>query len=607
VNDGGQDEDDEHAPERLGDSARADETSATPSPGAGPPLPPVPPRPLAANGRPAANGRDDPSRLRVSRRRFLALIGLALAAGAALWEFVRDSGRRLLGIGPSAVPSPSLRPGESAGATEPPGVVGPVETAPIETGPPTGPNRVAHENRLRGSDRWNLPLDHHGDAEGYVDNVSFVAGDTVTLRLRSTIPTVSVTAYRLGWYERKGGRRVAHWPDVQVRTQPAAPTDPQSGMIRCHWEPALAFRIPGDWVSGLYLLLLEPKGAAPGYVPFFVREARNEAPILYVSGITTYQAYNSWGGKSLYSDGSTGAATVSGAANAVTASFDRPYDNYRGGGRLLRWDPQFIRWMESRGFDVAYTADLDLERHADIVQGRRLLVFNGHPEYWSLDMRRTLEAAIGNGVNVAFFTGNEIYWRVRFEDLAGGRFRTVTCYRRAEIDPLAASSPQEATTKWRDQPSPVPESLVVGQMYGHMLKIPADFVCIQPDHWIYEGTGMQAGDTLRNLVGQEYDRFWPDPSFHPDGVELLATSPVDPNYGHAIDIYGSMPPDEPQPPVHNATIYTAASGATVFSAGTMQWSWGLDDWGNQEFEGVHTPVDPRVQRITENVLSRLGK
>jgi hypothetical protein len=38
----------------------------------------------------------------------------------------------------------------------------------------------------------------------------------------------------------------------------------------------------------------------------------------------------------------------------------------------------------------------------------------------------------------------------------------------------------------------------------------------------------------------------------------------------------------------------------------MQWSWGLDDWGNQEFQGVHTQVDPRAQRITENILTRLG-
>jgi hypothetical protein len=575
-----------------------------------------PPRP--GKVRRAGGGRGDGRPVvRVSRRRFLVLVALLLGLGAAGWEILQRAGRQLIGLasltpggsasGVSVSPRDTEFAGESEapGETEPPEGLRPVESAPIETGPPAGPNRAALENQLRGSDRWNLPLNRRSEIEGYVNAVSFVAGESVLLRMQANVPAVTVTAYRLGWYGRAGGRPVGRWKDVAVRPQPAPVSDPNRGMIRCEWDTALTFQVPQDWVSGIYLLLLEAKGAAPGYVPFFVREPVNQAAILFLSGMTAYQAYNSWGGKSLYSDGSAGTATASGGANAVTVSFDRPYDNNRGGGRMLRWDPQFVRWMESRGFDAAYAADLDLELHPEIVQGRRLLVFNGHPEYWSLGMRRTLESAIGNGTNVAFFTANEIYWRVRFEDLAGGRHRTVTCYRSADLDPLAASNPQEATTKWREQPSPVPESLVLGQMYGHMVKTPSDFVCTQPDHWIYAGTGMKAGDTIRNLVGQEYDRFWPDPSLHPVGVTILAESPVQPNYGNPNPA-ATVSPDEPQPPVHNATIYTAPSGATVFSAGTIHWGWGLDSWGNQDYQGVHTPVDPRAQRITENILIRLG-
>ena len=143
-------------------------------------------------------------------------------------------------------------------------------------------------------------------------------------------------------------------------------------------------------------------------------------------------------------------------------------------------------------------------------------------------------------------------------------------------------------------------------MYGHVVLTPADFVCSAPDHWIYEGTGLRAGDAITNLVGQEYDRFWPDPALSPPGTQVLAISPVNPNLGHDVGVYGAGTPDDPQLPVHNATIYTAASGATVFSAGTMQWSWALDDWGSPEFEGIRTPLDPRVARITANILDRLG-
>jgi hypothetical protein len=171
---------------------------------------------------------------------------------------------------------------------------------------------------------------------------------------------------------------------------------------------------------------------------------------------------------------------------------------------------------------------------------------------------------------------------------------------------VAAADPVHATVKWRDPPAKKPESLVVGQMYGHMLLTPGDYVCAAPDHWAYAGTGMRAGDAIRNLVGQEYDRFWPDMELAPPGTQILAVSPVRPNLGHEISIYGGLAPGEPSPPVHNATMYAAPSGATVFSAGTMQWSWALDDWGHPTFEGIGTPVDARVARITANILDRLG-
>jgi hypothetical protein len=143
-------------------------------------------------------------------------------------------------------------------------------------------------------------------------------------------------------------------------------------------------------------------------------------------------------------------------------------------------------------------------------------------------------------------------------------------------------------------------------MYGHMVLTPTDFVCSAPDHWLYDGTGMRSGDGIANLIGQEYDRFWSEPGFAPAGTQIVSTSPTKPNLGHAVDIYGPPPANEPWPPMHNSTIYTAPSGATVLSAGTMQWSWALDNWGSPDWEGIRTPVDERVARMTANVLDRLG-
>jgi hypothetical protein len=540
----------------------------------------------------------------VGRRTFLAWVAsflavLALAAAEGI-ELVRQRG---LGI----VQPPSTWPGPSTSSG--PVASGPAPSAseePIQSAPPPGPDRTGRENLRQGSTAWLLPLAGRGSAEGYASDVSTAEGEPISFHLSSAQPDVTVTLYRLGWYGGLGARPVMRWRNVDVAAQPAAVTDPRTGMVRAAWAPAVTATTSGGWVSGLFVAVLAPTGGQPQYVPLIVRETSPSAPILFVSSASTHQAYNTWGGKSLYPDESTGAPTITGQANAVIATWDRPVADYRGGSLMLRWEYPFVRWMESRGYDVGYCADFDLERHPELLTGRRLLVFVGHPEYWSVGMRRSLEAAIAAGTNVAFFSADEVYWRVRYDRVGDSAFRAVTCYRNAEIDPLAKIDPTVATTKWRDPPSKDPESRVIGQMYGHVVSVPANFVCSAPDHWLYEGTGMVAGDGIVNLVGQEYDRFWTGAGLSPDGTQILATSPVVPNLQHETSIYGSPSADEPVHPVHNATIYTAASGATVFSAGTMQWSWALDDWGSPSYAGVRTPLDWRVGRMTSNVLDRLG-
>jgi len=144
-----------------------------------------------------------------------------------------------------------------------------------------------------------------------------------------------------------------------------------------------------------------------------------------------------------------------------------------------------------------------------------------------------------------------------------------------------------------------PEAALVGQMYGHVVRRPADWIVLNSGHWLYEGTGLRDGDRLTNLVGQEYDTYFPD--LAPAGTVLLARSPV-----AAIGATPGEPGDLPSPPVQTATIYTAPSGATVFAAGTFQWSWALDDYGERAYHGVPTPLDPRVGRMTRNLFDRLG-
>jgi hypothetical protein len=500
----------------------------------------------------------------------------------------------------------------------------PEDELAILPGPAAGLSRVPRENHVAGTDLWQLPRDGTGGVEGYFDDVSVSPGDQLVLRMRAVAASASVYVYRLGWYGGAGGRLVGRWPGVAVAPQPAAVRDPSTGWLACRWSAALRLTVPAGWVTGTYVAVMRPAGGEPQWATFIVREPAvapgapsaatpgpgSRAPILFVSSVTTEQAYNAWGGRSLYADNSSGAPTVAGSARAVKVSFDRPYLRTRGAGTHLAWELPFVRWQEAHGYDVGYCADLDLGRHPEVASGRRLLIVAGHPEYWSPGMRSTLEQAIAAGANVAFFSGNEMYWRVRFEDAGQpsrgslgtdpARGRTLVCYRDPSLDPLAATDPPAATSAWGKPPAARPEGLVVGLSYGQVCDGLADLVVSAPDHWAFHGTGLRAGDRIARLVGTEFDTWDPDPASRPDNVALLCASPV------RARLSGDDAAGTTTQATQNSAIYTAPSGATVFAAGTMTWGWGLDDWGDRAYMGETTPVDARAGRITANLLDRLG-
>ena len=428
-------------------------------------------------------------------------------------------------------------------------------------------------------------------------------GEPLTLHAAGHV--AAIEWFRLGWYAGLGGRRVGRPAVVRplVASTAPRPPDPITGLVEAGWPAAVAIEIPADWTSGLYLAVLRPLGQpdAASVVPFVVRpaSAANPAPILFVSAATTWQAYNGWGGKSLYGYNSRGISRATHNARAAVVSFDRPYLTEAGAGLLRRWELPFVRWQERHGRDVEYVADVDLAAHPELLAGRRLIVFAGHHEYWSRPMRDAVTATLGAGVNLAFLSANEVYWQIRRGDSPLGPDRRVTCYKSAALDPLTPTQPMLATCRWREAPVSEPEAALVGQMYGHVALRPADWIVAGSSHWLYAGTGLRDGDRIANLVGQEYDTYFA--SLAPPGTQILARSPVRANVRATND-----PGAFPSPALQTATIYTAPSGATVFAAGTFQWSWALDPFGAPTWAGIATPQDARVQRMTANLFDRLG-
>ena len=120
--------------------------------------------------------------------------------------------------------------------------------------------------------------------------------------------------------------------------------------------------------------------------------------------MNTYNAYNNWGGSSLY--GYHGRAKLQG--NQV--SFNRPPCTI-----FNNWEAPFVTWAESNGYELEYASNMDLELRPEILKNYRLILSVGHDEYWSAPMRDSLEKFIAEGGNAAFFSGNSVCWQVRWD------------------------------------------------------------------------------------------------------------------------------------------------------------------------------------------------
>jgi hypothetical protein len=445
--------------------------------------------------------------------------------------------------------------------------------ARVPAAAPAGVNPISVENALPGDAGWRLrQRAGPGQLEGYASATSVDHGEAIDVHVRAdAVRTLGWKLYRMGWYGGAGGRLVASGGPVAVGPQPT-PEPTATGLLECRWPVSFTIQTERGWTSGVYLVAMTREDGPQAYVIFVVRADERKGTAVFQSSVTTYQAYNAWGGKSLY---------VGGPAQEV--SFDRPYLEGNGAGQYFRWEHFFVTWAEARGFDLTYVTNVDLDRDPSLLTGQRLFLSVGHDEYWSRPARAALEAALGSGLAAAFFSANSVYWQIRLEPAegSGAARRTVVCYKGRSADDPLRGTPLE-TVRWRDAPVSEPENGLLGVMYSAWLLVDGALVIADASHWVYEGTGLRDGDAIAGIVGYETDRTFAN-GRTPPGTEVVARSPV-------VDIGG-------RPDWHEATVRATPAGAFVFASGTIEWAWGLS-------HPAH--ADPRVQRITENVLRRAG-
>jgi hypothetical protein len=468
---------------------------------------------------------------------------------------------------------------------------------------PARPDLVRRENEKPGTTDWLLTATLIDAAtkyrcpwiEGFCSVTSARAGEGISFYV-STRPTSRFTldVYRMGYYGGAGGRKVLSLGPFAGKAQP----DPPVGDKRvrdCRWEPCATIKIPKDWLSGVYLgkLTALPEGVQ-SYVIFIVRDDR-PADFLFQCSDTTWQAYNRWPSQfALYDDGKDPWYW----GPNVQVSFNRPYGKYcqildaplsTGSGEWFLWEFPFAFWLESRGYNVTYLSNLDT--HADpkgLLRAKGFLSV-GHDEYYSIEMFRHLKLAIDAGLHVAFFSGNACCGRILFAaDSAGHPTRA---FERVGVFGPPGGTRDFVAMKTLRHERPYANELIGAHSTGPVTG-GADWTCIKPDHWLFEGTGMKLGEGIPGLVGWEWHG---DPAPIP-GLEVLASGPT------------QDAPGKPNGGTFTATLYPGPKGNFVFNAATCWWADGMSEPpGYVRPSAYVTPrgPDPRVQRITANVLERM--
>jgi hypothetical protein len=448
-------------------------------------------------------------------------------------------------------------------------------------------NAIQRENANSGTTAWNGP----GSSliEAYTSQIGATPGDEIDVHV-NTRPAARyrVEVYRLGWYGGAGGRLITCVPscstDRQGREQTQAWTAATDGPpLRADWPVTDVVQTDPSWPSGYYELrarLTSGPDAGRGTITYVIlREppAALGSQILVQVPVNTWEAYNAWGGKSLYNFDSPAAHRV---------SFDRPWGKYA--NSPLWFEIQLVRFLEREGYDVSYQTDVDTDADPGSLLRHRLVMTAGHDEYWTKAMRDGFDAALAAGTNLAFMGSNTGYSQVRYEDDR----RTIVAYKDAALDP--EPDPALKTVMFRQLDPPRPECMLEGVQHRYLpphQSGPHDYTVAAPadDPWL-ANTGLQPGSVIPDVVGDEWDGLnpWPDACIHP-GLTVLLHYALNSPTGDA-----------------DAVRFTAPSGARVFASGAQRFSWGLDTFGTAPYGHPQSPSGG-LQQLVRNMLDDLTR
>lgn len=469
------------------------------------------------------------------------------------------------------------------------------------------PNEIYAENCLPGNPPSEWDVNGAGDAniQGYATDISVNQGQTVFFKVDTDATDYRLDIYRMGYYNGDGARKVATvQPSAALpQNQPACSFYADNGnLLDCgNWALSASWAVPANATSGIYIAKLVREDGTMGasHITFIVRDDDGHSDLLFQTSDTTWQAYNGYGDYSLYAH----------SQHAHKVSYNRPFLTRTNSTEDFWFNAEYpmLRWLERNGYDVSYFTDIDSDRNGGEILEHKVFLSVGHDEYWSAGQRSAVEAARAAGVNLAFFSGNEIYWKTRWENSTEGSstpYRTLVSYKEGDAQGgehytcygIFTCDPNSTvwTGLWRQNTTGHdggrPENALSGQISwvgtNHAIQVAAEDGKMR--FWRNTSVAALAAGTTTtlaaNTLGYEWD-FEQYQAYYPTGRIWLSTTFADAKE-------------------HHLSLYRHSSGALVFGAGTVQWMWGLD---TNHDRGAGTDVeDPRMQQATVNLFADMG-
>ena len=412
--------------------------------------------------------------------------------------------------------------------------------------------------------------------QGWFDSSSATCGQKVQLHLRGNNEPVIISLFRLGYYGDTGARLVKKIIAARVREEIRLNVSPApEKIVYTEWPSYFDFIPDESTPPGQYVFRLDDKYNKSSLVPLTIVDPQSSAPLTFVSSVFTWQMYNHWGGYSAYKGPNLKRTTRS-----VVTSFNRPYDG-DGSGQLRYMEAPVISKIEKLGIDTNYITDFELDSIPSAITRTKSIVFGGHAEYWTSNMRKNIEYAIAHSVNLINLGGNAAYNR----PLLQNKNRELAMWRDSGFVDPRGKDPLLATRAWRDAPINQPESLILGSQYVG-LGLKADYTITRPSAWPM--SVLPNLETLKNVVGREVDS--PLYSKGP-AVQVLARTTV--TFRKRVI--------EPM-----ATYYNTESLAGVINVGTNGWVCGMQNicpW----HPGIPLETQSALQAVTGEILIEAAK